>query len=107
VVPARETGPGWLPERLATASLAWVTEDRVAMVYEALTAGCATGLISVPSRLRGSRKIRRGLDALTRDAQVTPFAAWEKGRALKVPEPPFNEAARIANWIADRWLTAA
>lgn len=107
VVPVLHTGPGWLPERLASAGVAWVTEDSVAMVYEALTAGCATGLIAVPSRLRGSRKIRRGLEALTRDALVTPFVSWQKGRALAPPAPPFNESARVATWIAEQWLNAA
>jgi len=107
VVPVRETGPGWLPEQLASASFAWVTEDSVSMVYEALTAGCATGLLAVPSRLRGSRKLRRGVEALTRDALATPFAEWERGKPLKVPNPPFNEATRVASWIVEQWLTAA
>lgn len=107
VVPVRETGPGWLPEQLAVATYAWVTEDSVSMVYEALTAGCATGLLAVPMRLRGRKKIQRGIESLTRDALAVPFAAWGRGAKLAAPTPPFNEAARVAGWIADQWLTAA
>jgi hypothetical protein len=77
------------------------------MVYEALTAGCATGILAVPARLRGKKKIQRGVEALTRDALATPFAAWQCGARLAAPSPPFNEAARVADWIVDQWLTAA
>jgi len=107
VVPLRETGPGWLPQQLSGASYAWVTEDSVSMVYEALTAGCATGLIAVPMRLRGRKKIQRGIEALARDALATPFAVWENGARLALPKPPFNEAARVADWIIEQWLSAA
>lgn len=107
VVPVQQTGPGWLPERLSRAAFAWVTEDSVSMVYEALTAGCATGILAVPARLRGKKKIQRGVEALTRDALATPFAAWQRGAKLAPPLPPFNEAARVAGWIVDQWLTAA
>ena len=107
VVPVQQTGPGWLPEQLARAAFAWVTEDSVSMVYEALTAGCAVGLLAVPARLRGKKKIQRGVEALTRDKLVTLFAAWQRGAQLAPPSPPFNEAARVADWIVDQWLTAA
>jgi hypothetical protein len=105
VVPVAETGPGWLPERLARAAFAWVTEDSVSMVYEALTAGCATGVLDVPARRRG--RITRGVEALARDRLVTPFGSWQAGAVLAAPEQPFNEAARIADWIVEQWLTAA
>lgn len=106
VVPVRDTGPGWLPEQLARAAQAWVTEDSVSMVYEALTAGCATGILAVPARRRAGR-IARGVESLARDGLVTRYADWQTGRALAPPPQPFNEAARVADWIAGRWLGAA
>jgi len=104
VVPVAETGPGWLSERLASAAQAWVTEDSVSMVYEALTANAATGVLSVPAK-RESR-IARGIAALSRDGLVTRFADWQRGRRLAPPAVPFNEAARVAAWIGEKWLSA-
>ena len=104
VVPVTETGPGWLPERLTSAAQVWVTEDSVSMVYEALTAHAATGVLAVPAK-RASR-IARGIAALIRDGLVTDFADWQRGRKLAPPAAPFNEAARVAAWIGERWLSA-
>jgi hypothetical protein len=104
VVPVSETGPGWLAERLAGAAQVWVTEDSVSMLYEALTANAATGVLGVPAK-RESR-IARGIDALKRDGLVTGFADWQHGRKLDAPAAPFNEAARVAAWIGDKWLGA-
>ena len=104
VVPVAETGPGWLSERLTSAAQVWVTEDSVSMVYEALTANAATGLLDVPAK-RESR-IVRGITALRRDGLVTGFADWQRGRKLAPPAAPFNEAARAAAWISEKWLSA-
>jgi uncharacterized protein len=104
VVPMAETGPGWLPERLASAAQVWVTEDSVSMVYEALTANAATGVLGVPAK-RASR-VARGIVALTREGLVTDFADWQRGRKLAPPAAPFNEAARVAAWIGEKWLNA-
>jgi uncharacterized protein len=104
IVPFAETDRHWLPAQLARAARAWVSEDSVSMVYEALTAGTATGLLAVPRR-RASR-ISRGMDYLMRDRLVTPFSAWQQGTALAPPVTPFNEAARVAAWIRTPWFPA-
>jgi hypothetical protein len=104
VVPVTETGPSWLSDRLVSAAQVWVTEDSVSMVYEALTANAATGVLSVPAK-RESR-IARGIAALTRDHLVTRFADWQRGKKLAPPAVPFNEAARVAAWIGEKWLNA-
>ena len=104
VVPVNETGPGWLPERLTNAAQVWVTEDSVSMVYEALTANAATGLLHVPAK-RASR-IARGIATLTGDGLVTCFANWQGGKKLEAPAAPFNEATRVAAWIGEKWLSA-
>jgi hypothetical protein len=74
------------------------------MMYEALTANAATGVLSVPAK-RASR-IARGIAALSRDGLVTRFADWQGGRKLASPAVPFNEAARVAAWIGEKWLSA-
>jgi len=106
IVPVRETGPEWLPEKLAHAAVAWVSEDSVSMVYEALTAGCATGILTVPARRRGKKKLQQGIDALVSDGLVTRYAQWESGVKPAAPVQPFNEAARVAAWILNKWPVA-
>ena len=102
VVPVVATGPDWLPAQLARAGQAWVTSDSVSMVYEALTAGAAVGVLDVP-RKRASR-ISRGLDRLAADGWVTVFADWQPGLQLRRPPGVFNEAERCARWIVERWF---
>ena len=106
VVPVRDTGPAWLPEKLAGASFVWVSEDSVSMVYEALTAGCATGILTVPARRRGKKKLQLGIEALARDRLVTTFAQWQNKTPLQTPARLFDEAARVAAWILDKWPSA-
>ncbi len=103
LIPHEHTDAAWLPAQLARAATVWVTEDSVSMLYDALTAGAATGVLAVPRR-RADR-ITRATDALIENARVTPFADWQEGRALPAPEG-FNEAARVAAWIAEKWLRA-
>ncbi|HHW76929.1 MAG TPA: hypothetical protein GX399_07840 [Xanthomonadaceae bacterium] len=102
VVPVAQTPPDWLPAQLARAGQAWVTADSVSMIYEALTAGAAVGVLEVPPR-RASR-IGRGLERLAADDWITPFAIWRQNRRLRRPPGIFNEAERCARWIIERWF---
>lgn len=101
VTPAEKTEPGWVHAALATAGTAWVTEDSVSMVYEALTSGCAVGTLRV-ERTREDR-VARGLDRLAADHLVTPFDAWRRDAPLAPPAAPIDEAARCAGIVLDRW----
>lgn len=102
VVPCEETAPGWLVAQLGHAAEVWVTEDSVSMLYEALTAGAACGVLPVPVRRAG--RVRKGLEALLRDDVVVGFDAWRTGRRLHVPAEPFDEASRCARWIVAKWF---
>lgn len=102
VVPHESTSAGWLPEQLSKAAQVWVSEDSVSMVYEALTAGAATGLLSVPRR--ANNRLTRGLDHLLENNLLTSFADWQAGKKLTPAQQTFNEAARCARWIHERWL---
>ena len=104
VVPVHETGPGWLAERMASTAWVWVTEDSVSMVYEALTAACATGVLAVPARRRGG-KITRGIAALVQAGLVVRFSDWQDDKQPAPAPSPFNEAARVAAWISEKWLS--
>ena len=102
VVPVEASGPDWLPAQLARAGQVWVSADSVSMIYEALTAGAAVGVLEVP-RKRSSR-ISRGLDKLAGEGWITPFADWQRHPRLKRPTQIFNEAERCARWIVARWF---
>ena len=101
VVPVAATGPDWLPAQLARAGQAWVTADSVSMVYEALTAGAAVGVLDVPRQ--HSSRVSRGLENLIAEGWITPFADWRQKPRLYRSPGPFNEAERCAHWIVGRW----
>jgi hypothetical protein len=105
VVPAAATGPDWLPQQLAAASVVWVSEDSVSMVYEALTSGAAVGLLSVPYR-KANDRLAGGLRKLLDDGLVTDYEGWRHGRELQPPAVPLDEAGRCAEWIAGKWLAS-
>lgn len=100
--PGDATPPGWLEATLTTAGQAWVSEDSVSMLYEALTAGCAVGLLQVPKR-RDNRVVR-GVERLIRDGWVMPFATWRPEQPLVAAPELFDEADRCARLILGRWF---
>ena len=106
IVPFEQTTPEWLPRQLAEAAWIWVSEDSVSMVYEALTAGAAVGLLTVKWRKCNDR-LARGIRALQRDRLVTGFDAWRQGTALHPPAESFDEAGRCADWLLERWPPGA
>lgn len=71
IVPVEETGNGWVEKQLAKAGSAWITEDSVSMVYEALTAQVAVGLMSV-DKLKESR-VAKGVMQLIKNNMVVRF----------------------------------
>lgn len=102
VVPVEQTTPDWLPEKLAAARCCWVTEDSVSMIYEALSAGCAVGVLEVPWKRKG--RLLRGVNTLKDRGLLTPFDRWS-GTPLPAPEHRFDEAGRCAEAVLDRgWL---
>ncbi len=92
----------WLPAKLASAASAWVTEDSVSMLYESLSAGAATGLLSMPRRVASKSKRNLG-GGLLADGLVTSFDAWFNGQALTPPSEPLDEAGRCAEQILQKW----
>ena len=94
--------PGWLAATLAHTETAWITADSVSMVYEALSAGCATALIPLPPAPRPS-KLARSIVRLIQNGQVSDFATWHRGHPLHAAATPLAEAARAADWLLARF----
>lgn len=100
----RDAEPGWLTSQLPGTPVAWVTADSVSMLYEALTAGAACGVLPVPET-RSSR-VSEGLRGLLSGGIVTGFEDWQHGRLLQLPPQPFDEATRCARLILDTWFAS-
>jgi mitochondrial fission protein ELM1 len=98
--------PGWLADTLAITETAWITTDSVSMVYEALTAGCATGLIELPPQ-RGQEqagKVAQGLDRLLAEQRVTRLSDYLAQHAPLPQQPePLAEADAVAAQLLKRW----
>jgi len=103
IVPSANTAPGWLAAQLAPAPMVWVTEDSVSMLYEALTAGAACGVLPVPRKRAG--RVSAGVDMLLDDGIVGSYVAWQNGQSLVPPADSFDEAARCARWIRQQWFS--
>jgi mitochondrial fission protein ELM1 len=101
IVGWHESDDGWLTAQLAITPVVWVTEDSVSMLYEALSAGAAVGLITLSRH--GSNRITLGVDALIAAGQVTTCRAWRAGKPLPAPAAKLNEALRCAREILKRW----
>ncbi len=104
VVPFENTDAEWLPNQLAWAGTVWVTADSVSMVYEALTAGAAVGLIDIPPQ--PNDRIASGIQSLVDTGLVTSFSHWRSGAELRPPKQPFSEATRVAREIMQRWFSS-
>ena len=104
IVPPEDTDPEWLPSQLSQAQTAWVTEDSVSMMYEALTSGARVGVLEL-ERHRDNR-VTECTDLLVRDGDVLRWSAWTASRHLPEPTGCIWEAERCSrellarlNWI--------
>jgi hypothetical protein len=102
VVPWAAAETGWLARQLVRVAVAWVSEDSVSMVYEALTGGAAVGLLAMPARA-GTGRVLRGLDTLRAEGWVTTLEQWLAGGRMPAPRRGFNEAERCAQLLMERW----
>ena len=102
ICPVSAVDEDWLPRRLSESNSVWVSEDSVSMIYEALSAGAATGLIAVPrARPNQSDRVADGIAKLVTDAMVVRHAQWLAGTPLVRPSAPLDEAGRCALRLVD------
>ena len=85
----------WLRTQYAQASVAWVSNDSVNMVYESLTAGLRVGVLNSPS-INKSR-VMQGLTQLLNQGLITN----QVGGVASMPtaNTTFDEAGRAADWL--------
>lgn len=91
---------GDVARELAVADRAWVTADSLSMIYEALSAGAAVGVLELPPS-RGADRVVKALHGLRAERLVTAFSDWKSG-PLPAAGAPLAEAARCAELVLDR-----
>ncbi len=95
IIPIEETGKDWVQSTLARVSSAWVTEDSVSMVYEALTAQVAVGLINLSAK--GKSRVSLGIEKLIDRQLVARYDPYGLYRQYMRPVLGFNEASRCSD----------
>ncbi len=102
-VPWQQTNPEWLPAQLLAASEAWVTEDSISMLHEAVTAGAQTGVLPTPVK-RSRARVLNAVRGLVADGFATRYQDWEQnGRHLTAPKQ-LHETGRCADWILQHFF---
>lgn len=96
--------PGWLAGALARARDAWVTEDSVSMIYEALTAGCRVGLLPLPRN--PASRLHRAVDGLLEQGFVCVHNDRDTGAEPPAPPGILAEADRCAALLLEQGLLA-
>lgn len=103
VVPFDQTKPGWVDQQLAISGTAWITEDSVSMIYEALTAQASVGLLSVP--IKKKNRVSNGVKQLIDNGYTVRFDYQQNYKRTFKPATGFMEAERCANWLLANWFT--
>lgn len=101
IVPFASTDKDWVGQHLADSYRAWITEDSTSMVYEALTARTAVGILSMPKRR--DNRVARGVEKLIQTQLVARFDPKGQYKQLMHPVSGFTEADRCADWILNVW----
>ena len=94
-----KTERDWVPEQLAKTGCVWVTADSVSMIYEALTSGAQTGILSVPER--SNDKITGIIKSLANDGLITTYHDWKCGEFVPINKQYLNEADRCARKLLE------
>jgi mitochondrial fission protein ELM1 len=91
-----DTKPGWVEEMLLASENAWVTPDSVSMTYEALTAGCRTGVIEVPPN-KSNARIAHSIQALIKNEYIRTHRDFigEKPKSNKIFTPQATACAKV------------
>ena len=100
LMPVEQTDADWLAQHLPVSEVCWVTPDSVSMIYEALTAGCRTGIFALPEP--EDNRVVRGVQRLIEEKSVMT-ATNSPGDVTGEPPVLFDEANRCAQLLLTRF----
>lgn len=92
-----------LTDALQQSTCCWVTPDSISMIYEALTAGCATGLFELRPRNKRPGRVVSGIQNLQTQGHVGSWTQWKTSATLPENTLGLWEADRAAHWLLDRF----
>lgn len=93
----------WLPDKLLSSEITWVTPDSISMIYEALTAQSKTALFDLPmAKKQKSGRVTRSIQQLIEQAYVTPFGQWQQSHRYLPAKNDLWEADRAARWLLEK-----
>jgi uncharacterized protein len=104
-MPFEKTGQGWIEEQYAESGFVWVSADSVSMVFEALSAECRVGVLSVDwkeKRKKNTNKIAHAIKLLEQKKIIISFENF-MNKAEYPAQEALNEAGRCAEEILRRW----
>ena len=92
----KNTKPGWVEEILLASENAWVTPDSVSMTYEALSAGCRTGILQLCQN-KSNPRIINSIQALIKNEYIrTPKSfLYDKPKSNKIFTPQATACAKV------------
>jgi uncharacterized protein len=102
VVPCEATGPDWVPRKLGEAGHVWVTEDSVSMIFEALTAGSAVGLLDMPCQ-NPNHRVPQELNRLAAEGAVVRYGELGLPPCSREHAVALSEATRCARVLFNRF----
>jgi mitochondrial fission protein ELM1 len=105
IISHTQTKPDWLPAQLGAAAEAWVTEDSVSMIFEAVTAGARTGILPAPARKNDADPVR-AVGQLIQAGHATDFETWTQNGQQLPPAKPLHETGRCADLVLARLFSA-
>ncbi len=105
IIPVEKTPRGWVAEKLQKCKSVWASEDSVSMVYEALTAGALTGLLTVPAKKQTSR-VQNSVRLLLEQQRVVRFERHNQIFESENKTTILAEADRCADYIITHFLNA-
>ena len=99
--PHQTTDSDWLPNQLRRASVVWVTEDSVSMIYEALSCGAQVGLLPMP-RVKNAGRVAKGVEALVEEGALIRYEDWMQVQSLPIDGLVLMEAEGCAKRFPSR-----
>lgn len=106
IISHQQTPPDWVPTHLMAATAAWVTEDSVSMIFEAVTAGARTGVLPVPATNPKAAPVL-AVQKLVHEGYATAYEAWTRnGQRLPAPKP-LHETGRCADLVLQKLFPGA
>jgi mitochondrial fission protein ELM1 len=98
-VPVEQTDSAWVHNNLPHSEICWVTPDSVSMIYEALTAGCLTGIFTLPNP--SNSRVVNGLQMLQDEKLILTLEHYINNLTSITPST-LKEADRCAQELLIR-----